>query len=157
MNAEFFSKLQQLNECDDWRRRKELEEEVTRSGPPFEGWIPECDVVKGDRVAFVRKIWGCAGGRAVITGYELVVGAVEKEKYGEKTGQHTFTIVRDSGERLMIKGRNLYNLAVWRELWADEAERAAVAREKHERGREAREKRDELRTWATWKTRRRWY
>lgn len=35
-------------------------------------------------------------------------GIVRKHSYGEKTGQHTFTIDLDTGGYKLVKGRNLY-------------------------------------------------
>src|SRR5690554_5327523 len=35
-------------------------------------------------------------------------GVVEKESYGEKTGQHTFSIRLDDGTLKRVMGRNLY-------------------------------------------------
>jgi hypothetical protein len=39
---------------------------------------------------------------------EVVSGTVIKESYGEKTGQHTFTIQSEDGTKTLVKGRNLY-------------------------------------------------
>jgi len=38
----------------------------------------------------------------------VVEGNVIKESYGEKTGQHTFTIEECNGNKVIVKGRNLY-------------------------------------------------
>jgi len=38
----------------------------------------------------------------------IVEGNVIKESYGEKTGQHTFTIEEYNGNKIIVKGRNLY-------------------------------------------------
>jgi hypothetical protein len=38
----------------------------------------------------------------------IIEGNVIKESYGEKTGQHTFTIQECDGNKINIKGRNLY-------------------------------------------------
>lgn len=38
----------------------------------------------------------------------IIEGTVIKESYGEKTGQHTFTIEECDGNKIIVKGRNLY-------------------------------------------------
>lgn len=37
----------------------------------------------------------------------VIEGKVIKESYGEKTGQHTFTI-EENDQKIIVKGRNLY-------------------------------------------------
>ena len=39
---------------------------------------------------------------------KIIEGNVIKESYGGKTGQHTFTIEECNGNKVIIKGRNLY-------------------------------------------------
>ena len=39
---------------------------------------------------------------------KIIKGNVIKESYGEKTGQHTFTIEECDGNKIIVKGRNLY-------------------------------------------------
>ena len=39
---------------------------------------------------------------------KVIEGNVVKESYGEKTGQHTFTIEECDGNNIIVKGRNLY-------------------------------------------------
>ena len=39
---------------------------------------------------------------------KIIEGNVIKESYGERTGQHTFTIEECDGNKVIIKGRNLY-------------------------------------------------
>ena len=39
---------------------------------------------------------------------KVIEGNVVKESYGEKTGQHTFTIEECDGNKVIVKGRNLY-------------------------------------------------
>jgi len=41
-------------------------------------------------------------------GKEVFEGKVIKHSYGEKTKQHTFTILLNSGKKKLVKGRNLY-------------------------------------------------
>ena len=39
---------------------------------------------------------------------KVIEGNVVKESYGEKTGQHTFTIEECDVNKVIVKGRNLY-------------------------------------------------
>jgi hypothetical protein len=39
---------------------------------------------------------------------KVIEGTVVKNSYGEKTGQHTFTIQMDDKTKMQVKGRNLY-------------------------------------------------
>ena len=39
---------------------------------------------------------------------KVVSGEVIAHSYGTERNQHTFTVLTDCGERLMVKGRNLY-------------------------------------------------
>ena len=39
---------------------------------------------------------------------KVIEGNVVKESYGERTGQHTFTIEECNGNKVIVKGRNLY-------------------------------------------------
>jgi hypothetical protein len=41
-------------------------------------------------------------------GVKRLSGVVLRHSYGEKTGQHTFTILLDDGTKKLVKGRNLY-------------------------------------------------
>lgn len=45
---------------------------------------------------------------AKFIGYQEYIGIIEKDSYGSKTGQHTFTILLESGDKKLVKGRNLY-------------------------------------------------
>lgn len=45
---------------------------------------------------------------AKIVGNEHFAGVVVKHSYGERTGQHTFTIKLTDGGKKLVKGRNLY-------------------------------------------------
>ena len=38
----------------------------------------------------------------------IIEGNVIKESYGDLTGQHTFTIQEEGGDKIIVKGRNLY-------------------------------------------------
>jgi hypothetical protein len=70
---------------------------------------------------------------------EYIFGKIVAESYGAEKFQHTFT-VEVEGEKMKIKGRNLYKNGCLRKLWMDENERKEVADEKHKRGEEARNK-----------------
>lgn len=52
--------------------------------------------------------WGGRFSGAKYIGTENFRGKVVKHSYGAKTGQHTFTIMLDSGGKKLVKGRNLY-------------------------------------------------
>lgn len=78
-------------------------------------------------------------------------GIVEKDSYGDRKQQHTFSIrVTHSegcqplavGSLVLRKGRNVYRNGTSRKPWEDETERGEVLKEKHERGDEAREARE---------------
>lgn len=107
------------------------------------------DCCKGDKIAFVKRIWrkekinsyGKLANR--IVGYEIIEGEIIKESYGSKKQQHTFTVLLPNKEKLLIKGRNLYAVGVWRKEWANEADRLTALNEKHLRGGEARAARRE--------------
>ena len=38
----------------------------------------------------------------------IIEGEVINSSYGTDKGQHTFTILTETGEKIMVKGRNLY-------------------------------------------------
>ena len=92
------------------------------------------DVVRGDRVTFTRATFTGSFRRPKFAGMETITGTVISDSYGASAGQHTFTLLLASGEKMMIKGRNLYHNGVTREPWQDEAAREAARDEKHERG-----------------------
>lgn len=130
-----------MDSIDDWRERDGAQAAVGRENKATRAYTINCtgDVVLGDEVMFVRAIWekkaiNSYGKLAnVIVDYELFEGKVVKESYGAKRGQHTFSIKRKH-DLLLIKGRNLYSIGVWRKKWPDENKRRSVADEKHERG-----------------------
>ena len=76
----------------------------------------------GDYVEFTLPVFsggsffnGRHQGRARKVGEEYFAGTVVKHSYGERTGQHTFTILLANGRKKLVKGRNLYpNLTVHR-------------------------------------------
>lgn len=105
----------------------------------------ECtgDAVRGDEVRFDRATFAGSWRNATFAGYERVTGKIVKDSYGGAKQQHTFTILREDGTTLLIKGRNLYKNRVWRKRWDDERERGRATDEKHARGECARAARDE--------------
>ncbi|KAJ7944404.1 zinc finger CCCH domain-containing protein 62-like [Quillaja saponaria] len=119
---------------------------------PRSSFIINCtgDVCKGDTLLFRQKVYEkfdkvTRYGR--LLGKRAVAGRVVKESYGAAKQQHTFTIevIWSSGVKklpplfpLLVKGRNLYRLKTFRQVWKDEAERVKVLTEKHERGAAAR-------------------
>lgn len=91
------------------------------------------DVVKGDRVTFTRATFTGSFRRPRFAGMETITGTVISDSYAASAGQHTFTLLLDSGDRLMIKGRNLYRNGCTREPWQDEAARENWRRESRAR------------------------
>jgi len=105
------------------------------------------DVVVGDQIIFARATFQGGGfGRfrrkPKFTGYEIIEGEVVRESYGAEKQQHTFTIVKEDGEKMRIKGRNLYSVGVFCKN-EDRSERTAALAEKHARGDAARADRAE--------------
>ena len=100
------------------------------------------DAVKGDYVRFERDVFTGSFRRPRYAGTEWIEGRIVAESYGADKQQHTFTIERPNGEKMRIKGRNLYRNGCQRRIWADESERRAVAAEKHARGDIARARRE---------------
>ena len=45
---------------------------------------------------------------AKLVGHKRFSGIVERHSYGEKTGQHTFSVRLADGTLKLVKGRNLY-------------------------------------------------
>jgi hypothetical protein len=96
------------------------------------------DIVVSDYIAFNKACFSGSYRKPKFSHFELIKGVVIKESYGGEKQQHTFTIQQENGEKLLIKGRNLYKNGVWRKAWEDENLRIPVALEKHERGSRAR-------------------
>jgi len=86
------------------------------------------DCVTGDEIAFFN-----AGKSA-----ERLYGTIVADSYGSAKQQHTFTIELTNGDKMLIKGRNLYKNGCVRKAWPNEADRAEILHEKHIRGNEAR-------------------
>jgi len=93
------------------------------------------DIVVGDVIRFSKSIFEGSWKNARYVGEEIIEAEVIKDSYGQKTGQHTFTLRRlDNGQTFRIMGRNLYAGRPTRKEWADEKERDRVAELKHMRG-----------------------
>ena len=110
-------------------------------------FIIDCtgDACKGDYVQFERAVFTGSYPRAKFSHNEIIEGEIIKDSYGEKSGQHTFTILLKNGEKTRIKGRNLYKNGCKRKRWQNESERLMAIEEKHDRGREIREKKEKAR------------
>ena len=100
------------------------------------------DIVTGDEVTFERAVFKGSYRNARFSHNETISGIVTKDSYGADKQQHTFTILKDDGETIRIKGRNLYRNGVTRKLWIDEDKRREVANAKHARGDSARAERE---------------
>jgi len=92
------------------------------------------DVCVGDYIYFEQAQFSGTWKKPKYEGKIKVEGEIIKESYGQKTGQHTFTILLPTGFKMLIKGRNLYDNGTMRKEWADEKLRFSVLREKHRRG-----------------------
>jgi hypothetical protein len=100
------------------------------------------DACVGDEVAFERSVFTGSFRRPKFAGTQLVLGKIVADSYGYQKQQHTFTLLLPNGEKLRIKGRNLYRNGLYRKPWADEKARYAALEEKHARGAAARETRE---------------
>ena len=98
------------------------------------------DACVGDEVCFERALFTGSFSKPKFNGYEKIQGKIIKDSYGKEKQQHTFTIELDDGEKILIKGRNLYRNGLYRKPWIDEASRKECLDEKHKRGNEARMK-----------------
>lgn len=99
------------------------------------------DCVVGDEVLFWRAKFEGSCKNPKFIGYEQIEGKIISESYGLAKQQHTFTLTTINSPKLMIKGRNLYSVAVFRKAWQDEELRKVELVKKHMRGDRAREKR----------------
>lgn len=103
------------------------------------------DAVVGDKVRFERAVFSGSFKKPKFERFELVTGEIIKDSYGEVKQQHTFTLLLPNGEKMLIKGRNLYGNGLWRKPWINENERKEALDEKHRRGNMARsDKRERL-------------
>lgn len=89
--------------------------------------------VTGDEIVFEKDIFVGIYPNSKWDGTETIYGKIIKDSYGIAKGQHTFTIELLSGEKMLIKGRNLYKHYVYRKAWANEEERNKALSNKYER------------------------
>lgn len=119
-------------------------EELTNLLKPYLRKYPQNitgDACKGDKVCYVREIWGGSYRRPKFEGFKIETGTITNDSYGKSKQQHTFTILLDCGGYTYIKGRNLYKYITLAKK-RNEEERKEVLKEKHKRGKLARAIRD---------------
>lgn len=141
------SSFDTLSNSTDWKQRENLECAVRILPKATRSYVINAtgDCCKGDNILFIKRIWSRKAinrfGKLanVVTGYEWVEGEIINDSYGQDKQQHTFTILLTQGEKLLIKGRNLYAVGVWRKQWVDENERKIALSEKYARGKSARQ------------------
>jgi len=144
----FEKNLNLLKVNEDWKKREDFEILLGKEEKATRAYKIKVtgNCCKGDKILFIKRVWekiiiNKFGKKAnAVTGFELVEGEIVKESYGQEKGQHTFTIKLQNKETLLIKGRNLYAIGVWRKEWVNEEERKETLTEKYERGRLARNK-----------------
>lgn len=109
------------------------------------------DVCRGDEIRFTEAVFEGSRRKPTFAGERTIAARVEKECYGSRCQQHTFSLLVLAsggvqpvlaGQIILRKGRNIYRNGCRRRPWADEADRKAVLREKHDRGDVARRARD---------------
>lgn len=134
-----------VDRVDNYWERDDLESAMRSIKKLSRAYKINCtgDAVTGDKIAFVKRHWEkirTHKGKKInaIVDYEIVEGEIIKDSYGAAKQQHTFTILLDDGDKMLIKGRNLYAVGVWRKEWKNENERELAAIEKHRRGNQAR-------------------
>jgi len=103
------------------------------------------DACVGDNVRFSQAKFGGSWKSPTFLGHTIITGKIVKDSYGKDKQQHTFTLLLPDGNKLRIKGRNLYANSVYRMPWADESDRQTALNEKHARGDVARADRDDRR------------
>jgi hypothetical protein len=99
------------------------------------------DACVGDEIAFEQAIFTGSFRKPKFAGTKLVTGKIVSDSYGLDKQQHTFTVELPSGEKMRIKGRNLYRNGLHRKPWKNESARIEALEEKHNRGASAREAR----------------
>ena len=132
----------------EWHKRDEIARQIANLPKATRVYKINCtgDVCKNDEILFIKAIWekiiiNRYGKKAnTIVDFNLTEAKVIKESYGEKAGQHTFTLLLKNGEKMLIKGRNLYAFGVWRKE-RDEEQREKEIEDKHKRGSIARKER----------------
>jgi hypothetical protein len=74
------------------------------------------DLTKNCKIEFTEAVFTGAYTKVTYSHERKIKGIITKESYGEKTGQHTFTIEVESsddnsipkGKKILRKGRNVY-------------------------------------------------
>ena len=99
-----------------------------------ESWI-NCkgNAVTGDYVKFKKAMFIGNYPNSRFSHLEEFEGEIIKDSYGLQSHQHTFTILLVSGEKMLIKGRNLYANEIVRLLWNDENQRNEALLKKYQR------------------------
>lgn len=109
--------------------------------PDDYGVIVTGDACVGDEIVFGESVFTGNWRRAKYAGCRIVRAKIIRDSYGDKCGQHTFTLELPDGTTRVKKARNVYaNWTMSRER--DASERRAALEDKHKRGREARLRRD---------------
>ena len=109
--------------------------------PDDYGVIVTGDACVGDEIVFGESVFTGNWRRAKYAGCRIVRAKIIRDSYGDKCGQHTFTLELPDGTTRVKKARNVYaNWTMARER--DASERRAALEDKHKRGREARLRRD---------------
>lgn len=99
------------------------------------------DACAGDEIVFGESVFTGSWRRARYAGCRVVRAKILRDSYGEKCGQHTFTLELPDGSTVRRKARNVYaNWTMARERNHEEHE-ASLA-DKHERGDAARRRRE---------------
>lgn len=91
------------------------------------------DACQGDTIIFARATFTGNHRKPRYNGDEIITGTIIKDSYGARSGQHTFTIKARGLGNILIKGRNLYRIAVFAKP-RQESDRTSSLDEKHQRG-----------------------
>lgn len=134
MKTEIEKKMSELRGYEaDGQRKELLREWAHENGYDLDVTGDAC---RGDEVVFARAVFSGRYPNSRFAGVEIIEGLIYKDSYGERKGQHTFTIAVncDGGKMIRIKGRNLYSIG----CFARSRDRAGDLHEKHQRGDSAR-------------------
>ncbi len=106
------------------------------------------NLLKGQIIEWTEKVFLDHGKNAIFCGERTNTGQIIKESYGEKRGQHTFTILIQAsrgyhalsvGKKVCRKGRNVYRTAkiikdidqkIKTELAIEKSKRAVAAKQR---------------------------
>ena len=99
------------------------------------------DACAGDEIIFGESVFTGSWRHARYAGCRVVRARIIRDSYGEKCGQHTFTLELQDGSTVRRKARNVY--ANWTMARTrDPVERMAALDDKHNRGDTARQRRE---------------